>query len=87
MSIGGGVRYQGKSWGDDTNTFEVDSATLFDAMLSYDFGAVKPEWEGLKLQVNAKNLANKEYVSSCSNAYACFYGEGRTVTATLKKSW
>ncbi|EJN00001.1 TonB-dependent siderophore receptor [Phyllobacterium sp. YR531] len=87
LSIGGGVRYQGKSWGDDTNTFEVDAATVFDAMVSYDFEAANPEWKGLKLQVNAKNLANKEYVSSCSNAYACFYGEGRTVTATLKKSW
>jgi iron complex outermembrane recepter protein len=87
LSIGGGVRYQGRSWGDDTNTFEVGSATLFDAMISYDFEAANPDWSGLKLQVNAKNLANKEYVSSCSNAYACFYGEGRTVTATLKKSW
>lgn len=87
VSLGAGLRYQGKSWGDDANTFEVASATLFDALLSYDFGAAKPEWKGLKLQVNAKNIANKTYVASCSNATACFYGEGRTVSATLKRSW
>ncbi|MGC4026755.1 MAG: TonB-dependent siderophore receptor [Mesorhizobium sp.] len=87
LSLGGGVRYIGKSYGDNANSFTVPSATLFDASISYDFGVKNPEWSGLKLQINAKNIADKRYVASCASAYACFYGEGRSITATLKKSW
>lgn len=87
LKLGGGLRYLGKSWGDNANTFEVPDVTLFDAMLSFDFGAVRKDFEGLSLQINAKNLGDKRFVASCANAYACFYGDGRTVTASLKKTW
>jgi iron complex outermembrane receptor protein len=87
LGIGGGVRYLGDSWGDSENTFKVDSATLFDASISYDFSLKSPELEGLKLQVNATNLADEKYVASCASKYACFYGSGRSVTASLKYSW
>ncbi|PIO96976.1 TonB-dependent siderophore receptor [Pleomorphomonas carboxyditropha] len=87
LTLGAGVRYIGKSWGNNTNTFEVDDTTLFDAMASYDFGALDADFEGLSLQVNVKNIADTEYVASCASAYACFYGSGRTVLATLKKTW
>ena len=87
LGIGGGVRFLGSSWGDATNTFKVDPTTLFDASMSYDFSVNNPALEGLKLQVNASNLADKTYVASCASAYACFYGTRRTVTASLKYSW
>lgn len=87
LGIGAGVRYIGESYGDGANTFQVDAATLFDASLSYDFGAKNPDMKGLELQVNAKNLADETYVASCASAYACFYGSRRTVTASLKYSW
>ncbi|WP_435655770.1 TonB-dependent siderophore receptor [Brucella pituitosa] len=87
LKVGAGVRYIGKSWGNNANSFEVPSVMLVDAMVSYDFGALKTELEGLSLQVNAKNLGDKNYVASCANAYACFYGEGRSLIATLKKAW
>jgi iron complex outermembrane receptor protein len=87
VTAGAGLRYIGKSWGDDKNSFTVDAATLIDASLTYDFGVINPKWEGLSLQINAKNLANKNFVASCANSTACFYGEGRTVSATLKRSW
>lgn len=87
LKLGGGIRYVGKSWGDNANTFEVPDVTLFDAMLSFDFGVWNKELEGLSLQINGKNLADKRYVASCANAFACFYGDGRTVTASLKKTW
>ncbi|WP_155956441.1 TonB-dependent siderophore receptor [Rhizobium sp. CF080] len=87
LTLGGGVRYTGKSWGNDTNTFKVDDVTLFDAMLSYDFGAANLDWQGLSLQVNVKNIADEKFVASCASAYACFYGEGRSVVASLKKRW
>ncbi|MEO9337824.1 TonB-dependent siderophore receptor [Mesorhizobium sp. SB112] len=87
LTLGAGLRYLGKSWGNNTNTFEVPAATLFDAAISYDFGAVNPEMKGLSLQVNAKNIADKTYVASCASAYACFYGEGRSLSATVKRTW
>ncbi len=87
LTLGGGLRYLGSSWGNNTNTFKVDPVTLFDAMVSYDFGAKQPDWKGLSLQVNVKNIGDERYVASCANAYACFYGEGRSVVATLKKTW
>ena len=87
LTVGGGLRYIGTSWGNNTNTFKVDAVTLFDAMASYDFGAKNPDLKGLSLQVNVKNIGDERYVASCANAFACFYGEGRSVVATLKKQW
>ncbi|MFB9948796.1 TonB-dependent siderophore receptor [Rhizobium puerariae] len=87
LTVGGGIRYIGSSWGNGGNTFKVDDVTLFDAMVSYDFGAANPDWEGLSLQVNVKNIGDERYVASCATAYACFYGEGRSIVATLKKRW
>ncbi|PYE31056.1 iron complex outermembrane receptor protein [Rhizobium sp. PP-WC-1G-195] len=87
FTAGAGVRYIGKSWGDDQNRFSVDAAALVDASLSYDFAALNPDWNGTSLKINVKNLANKTFVASCANSTACFYGEGRTVTATLKRTW
>lgn len=87
LTVGGGMRYLGSSWGNNANTFKVGAVTLFDAMASYDFGAKSPDLKGLSLQVNVKNIGDERYVASCANAYACFYGEGRTIVATLKKQW
>jgi len=87
FTAGAGLRYVGKSWGDDQNSFSVDAATLIDASLSYDFAAINPDWDGTSLKINVKNLADKTFVASCANSTACFYGEGRTVTATLKRTW
>ncbi|MCB4769628.1 TonB-dependent siderophore receptor [Ancylobacter sp. Lp-2] len=87
LTIGGGVRYIGESWGNSGNTFTVPSATLYDAMLRYDLAVLSPKLKGVEVQVNAKNLADETYVASCASAYACFYGEGRTVTGTLRYTW
>ena len=87
LTLGGGLRYMGTSWGNGANTFKVGAVTLFDAMAAYDFGAASPDLKGLSLQVNVKNIGDERYVSSCANAFACFYGEGRSIVATLKKQW
>lgn len=87
LTVGGGLRYIGTSWGDGGNSFKVGAVTLFDAMASYDFGAKNPDLKGLSLQVNVKNIGDERYVASCASAYACFYGEGRSIVATLKKEW
>jgi len=86
LGLGLGVRYIGRSY-DRNNDIVVPSATLLDAMASYDFGAVSNQLEGVKLQVNASNLLDKRYTSSCASAYACWYGPGRVVTAKLKYTW
>lgn len=86
-AIGAGVRYVGASWGNNTNTLEVPSVTLFDAMVSYDFAALNPKWDGIDLQVNVKNLTDESFVASCNSPYACWYGEGRLVTGTLSYKW
>ncbi|HEX2020478.1 MAG TPA: TonB-dependent siderophore receptor [Aurantimonas sp.] len=81
LGAGLGVRYVGSSYGDDANTFKVPSATVFDAVVSY-------ERDNLELSVNASNLFDKEYVASCGNAaFYCFYGEGRRITGKATIRW
>jgi iron complex outermembrane receptor protein len=80
IGFGGGVRYLGSSWGNDENTFRVPAATVFDALLSY-------EWNGVRLALNASNLFDKTYVSSCSGIDYCYYAERRKVVASLRYRW
>ena len=81
VGAGLGVRYVGSSFGDDANTFKVPSATVVDAVLSY-------ERDKYEVSVNASNLFDKEYVASCGNAdYSCFYGEGRRITGKATIRW
>ena len=87
LEVGGGVRYIGTSWGNNANTFEVPAYTLFDAMLKYDLGVLDAGMQGAQLQFNAKNIGNLTYVASCANAYSCFYGEGLSVTGSVKYNW
>lgn len=81
LTVGSGIRYVGSSYGDIENTaaMKVPAYTLWDAMIAYDFSK---DW---RLQVNATNLANHEYVSACN--YWCYYGEGRNVSANISYRW
>ncbi|MBS9478946.1 TonB-dependent siderophore receptor [Ancylobacter radicis] len=89
LTIGGGARYVGETYGDQTNTAAmiVPDRVLFDAALHYDFGGKPGGDDGWRLSVTATNLANKYYVSACASAYQCFIGTGRTVLATLAYHW
>ncbi|MBK4217683.1 TonB-dependent siderophore receptor [Paracoccus caeni] len=87
LNLAGGVRYMGKSFGDAQNTVEVGGQTLLDAAVSYDFGSRNPRYEGLTLRVTGNNLLDKEYVGYCQSLQQCFYGQGRTLAATLKYQW
>ncbi|MFT8209568.1 MAG: TonB-dependent siderophore receptor [Symbiopectobacterium sp.] len=81
LSVGTGVRYIGSSYGDSTESpdLKVPAYTLWDAMVAYDFT------KDSRLQVNATNLSNREYVSVCN--YWCYYGEGRVFNANLSYRW
>jgi iron complex outermembrane receptor protein len=85
LTLGAGVRYASS-----TNLpgypAEVPGQFLVDAMAAYDFGAVSPQFSGLSLTVNARNLFNRGYLS-CAGATGCRYGDPRTLYATLSYRW
>ncbi|RIY01062.1 TonB-dependent siderophore receptor [Aureimonas flava] len=83
FGLGGGLRYTGQTFGDNANRFDIPSFTLFDASVRYDFGALSPKYEGVTLKVDATNLLDKTYVSTCIAPVGCYYGEGRMVYATM----
>jgi len=68
---GAGLRFIDESW-DGVDNVRTPSVTLLDAMLSYETG----DW---RYAVNASNLANREYVSTCLARGDCFYGVERNV--------
>ncbi|KAA3502741.1 TonB-dependent siderophore receptor [Rhizobium rhizogenes] len=80
LSIGGGVRYQGKSWADAANTLRVPDAAVFDAAIRYE----KNDWTA---SVNVANVFDKEYVKSCAGVSVCGWGDSRTITFKLAKKW
>ena len=85
LSLAAGVRYNGKSYGDSANLCLIPSYTLWDAAIRYDVGhhgAV-----GTQFALNVSNLADKRFVSTCSGESSCYFGTGRTVTATARFSW
>ncbi len=87
LTVGGGVRYIGSTYGDAANTFKVDGYTLFDAMLRYDLGQLSPELRGMQATFNMTNIADKQYVSACSSTTGCYWGLGRTFLAGLRYRW
>jgi iron complex outermembrane receptor protein len=85
LSLAAGVRYNGESYGDSANLYRIPSYTLWDAALRYDagqHGAVATQFA-----INVSNLADKTFVSTCGGVSSCFYGTGRTVTASARFSW
>jgi iron complex outermembrane recepter protein len=88
LGLGAGVRYVGESYGDALNTVRIPSYTLLDAAVSYDFGYLRPDWKGWTAQINATNLTDYYYVSSCvTSAAYCGLGASRKVLGTLRYSW
>ncbi len=80
LGFGGGVRYVGEHYGDIYNDWQTPAYTLFDAAVHYDVN-------GWRLQLNASNLFDKDYVSVCNSAVWCYYGYERTVTASARYRW
>lgn len=87
VGAGGGVRYNGRTYGDTANLIRIPDYTLFDLFLRYDFGAGQSVREGLALSLNARNLFDRRYVATCGSVASCYYGSGRTVTARAQYRW
>ncbi|MDO5057556.1 MAG: TonB-dependent siderophore receptor [Lautropia sp.] len=85
LSLGGGIRYIGASYGNETNTIHIPSHFLVDAAVRYDLDGLT----GMpaRLALNASNLANRQFISTCTSAASCHFGSGRTITATLSLIW
>jgi len=85
LSLAAGARYNGVSYGDSANLYRIPAYTLFDAAIRYDVGQIGSTT--VRLALNASNLADKRFVSTCTGVSSCYYGSGRTVTATATLGW
>ena len=75
FGFGAGARYVGNVFGDPTNALKTRSFTLVDALAHYDL----PHW---RLALNANNLLDKTYLTSCYSFDSCTYGSRRTILLT-----
>ena len=87
LELGGGVRFVGSSYGDDANTLKADSYVLADLAMRYDLSRLGGFFQGTEATLNVRNLLDETYYSSCSFNVYCQYGEGRSITAGLRKTW
>ncbi len=80
FGFGGGVRYIGETFGDMINSdlMIVPAITLFDAVIDYERG-------GWRFALNATNLEDELYVTSCWDT--CYYGAPRTVIGSARYRW
>lgn len=81
LTIGAGLRHVGKSYGDDANTLVNGSKNFIDLGLSYDL----QQYDGVRLQVNVRNLADKRE-QTCASSY-CYRDEGRMITLNLTRKF
>lgn len=88
FGVGAGVRYVGDTYGDANNTYlgHVGSNTVYDASVHYDLGRLGNALKGASVAVDAKNLFNKDYLSTCDGSW-CYYGDERSVVASVNYKW
>ncbi|UEM19664.1 TonB-dependent siderophore receptor [Skermanella mucosa] len=80
FGLGAGVRHVGSRFGNEANDIKVPGVTLFDAAIHYDF-------DRFRVALNANNLFDKEYVTSCGSVGGCYYGNRLAVISTLTYRW
>lgn len=85
LGFGAGVRFTGESYGNDANSMKNKARAFVDASIDYDFAAIDKDFAGLKLQVNATNLFDRQD-AVCSAGF-CYRDQGRTIIGSLKYSW
>jgi iron complex outermembrane recepter protein len=88
FGIGAGARYTGNTYGDQGNTSlgKADAYTVFDAAVHYELGRLDNSLKGASLALNATNLFDKDYISTCDSFY-CYYGDQRSVVASATYTW
>ncbi|MGY4660607.1 iron complex outermembrane receptor protein [Pseudomonas chlororaphis] len=88
FGIGAGARYTGNTYGDQANTWlgKANAYTVFDAAVHYDLGRLDNSLKGASLKLNATNLFDKDYLSTCDGSY-CYFGDQRSVVASATYQW
>lgn len=94
FGIGFGVRYIGETdniaigmaFVRDPSDGHSDSYTVYDAAVHYDLGRLDNALKGVSVSVNANNVFDKQYISTCDGFY-CYYGDRRNVMASLDYKW
>jgi iron complex outermembrane receptor protein len=91
LAIGGAVRHLDHTYAGiyfDDVARNTPSYTLFDALIRYDLGKLSPRFANVELSVNATNLFDKKYLTSCYTDYGwCWYGNRRTVQGSVGFRW
>ncbi|WP_166360192.1 TonB-dependent siderophore receptor [Pseudomonas akapageensis] len=80
LGFGAGVRYVGSSFGDDANRLDIPGYTLVDAMVHYQL-------ENWRVQLNAKNVFDKEYATCQNGEFRCNYGYPRMISTSVSYDW
>ncbi|KIP88712.1 TonB-dependent siderophore receptor [Pseudomonas fulva] len=95
FGVGFGARYIGETnniavgsmgFVRDVSDGHTRSYTVYDAAMRYDLGKFNSTLEGASVALNAKNLFDKEYLSTCDGFY-CYYGDPRSVIASVDYKW
>ena len=88
FGVGGGARYTGNTYGDQANTWlgKADAYTVFDAAVHFDLGRLDNSLKGASVALNATNVFDKDYISTCDSFY-CYYGDERSVVASATYKW
>jgi iron complex outermembrane receptor protein len=95
LEIGGAVRHVDSTYADyyldqsvAAGPLRTPAYTVLDALIRYDLGALSPRLVGVDVGVNVTNLFDKKYLTSCFANYGwCWYGNRRTVQATIGVHW
>lgn len=95
FGLGFGARYIGEtdniaigSYGfvADSNYGHSNAYTVYDAAVHYDLGRMSNSLKGVSVSLNANNVFDKEYISTCDGFY-CYYGDRRNVLASVNYKW
>jgi len=95
LGLGFGVRYIGETdniaigsmaFVRDKSDGHTDSYTVYDAAVHYDLSRLNNTLKGVSVAVNANNVFDKEYISTCDGFY-CYYGDRRNVMASVNYKW
>jgi iron complex outermembrane receptor protein len=71
------LRYVGSTYGQNDNVTRISGNITVDAALSYD---INEHWTA---GINARNVFGNEYLTTCYFG-SCYYGDERSVLATVK---
>ncbi|WP_260925044.1 TonB-dependent siderophore receptor [Novosphingobium sp. 9] len=86
FKIGGVVRHVDEVYAG--NSIYTPGYTVFDALARFNLGKLSNTLQGVTVGVNATNIFDKKYLTSCYAAYGwCWYGQRRTVMGTIGFTW